>query len=149
MKKLLLINLAILLSVVGFSQGAFPVPTGKGSIEASAFRQRVADSGGTYYPNVASHEIDERTSYGLNPIFEYIPAAVETSVAFSQKPIDGTGDFTVTRAGIKTRVNEDGYLEEIAANIAAIDYTSGIPSLNTEPAATNLITYSNAFGNSY
>lgn len=147
--KRLLFSLAILFSFAGFSQGNFPVPVGSPMQEAADFRARVIDSGGTYYNNIAPHEISKRSSYGLNPIFEFYPAAVETSVAFSHKPVDGSGDFTVARTSIKTRVNEDGYLEEIAANIAAIDYLSGVPSLNTESQSTNLITYSNEFGNSY
>ena len=78
MKKQLLITIAILLSLVGFSQASFPVPTGYGSRTAADFQQRVIDSGGTYYPNVAPHEISERKSYGLEPIFELYPAASST-----------------------------------------------------------------------
>jgi len=150
MKKLILINLAILLSLVGFSQGSFPVPVGKGMTEEATHRARVIAASGTYYPNIAPHEIDERTSYGLQPIFEMIPSGSKAAVLYSQLPTDATGDFTVanaTAAPSKTTINQDGYIDGVAANVPRFDYTSGIPVLLTEPASENLITYPVTVGN--
>ena len=148
MKKLLTLLLTII-TLFSFSQGSFNVPVGYGSRQAADFQSRVIDSGGTYYPNIAAHQIDERKSYGLNPVFEFYPAASKTSVLYSQKPTDGTGDFTVTRASTANTVNEDMLIESKAANIARFDYSNGYPVSLTEPASTNLITYPISFDNSY
>jgi len=80
MKKIKLIILAVLFSIIGYGQGDFNVPVNYGSRIASEFQARVIDSGGTYYPNIAAHQIDQTHSYGLVPIFRMIPAAAGASV---------------------------------------------------------------------
>ena len=129
MKKITTLILAILFSIIGYGQGDFPVSPNYGSRIASEFQSRVIDSGGTYYPNIAAHQIDQTHSYGLVPIFRMIPAAAGASVLFSQSPINGSGDFTVTRATPATRVNEYGFSENVAVNYPVIDYTYGTPVL--------------------
>ena len=57
--------------------------------------------------------------------------------------------FDTTRATTATRVNKDGLIENIAASVPRVDYASGDGALLLEPASTNLITESEAFGNSY
>jgi len=58
--------------------------------------------------------------------------------------------FTASRASTATVVNKAGLLETVASGIPRVDYlsnTSGAYLL--EPSSTNLITQSEAFGNSY
>jgi hypothetical protein len=83
------------------------------------------------------------------PSLEIVPAKYNGSTLLSQIPIDGTGDFTVTRAtspttGQSTRVNALGQIELVADNVPRLDYlqpdgTIGCPALLVEPAATNSI----------
>ena len=85
------------------------------------------------------------------PSLEIVPAKYNTSTntLLSQIPIDGTGDFTVTRAtspttGRSTRVNALGQIELVADNVPRLDYlqpdgTIGCPALLVEPGATNSI----------
>ena len=79
------------------------------------------------------------------------PSGRKATKLYSQKPTDGTGDFTVARAGLRHEINSDLKLELIAANVPAFNYDAigGCPVLNTEPQSTNLITYPVSFGNSY
>ena len=79
------------------------------------------------------------------------PSGRKATKLYSQKPTDGTGDFTVSRAGKKNEINSDLKLELIAANVPAFNFATigGCPVLNTEPQATNLITYPISLGNSY
>ena len=55
-----------------------------------------------------------------------IPSGTKTSKIFSQKPVNGDGDFTFSRSTAATRVNADG---------------------NIEKETQNLLTYSNTFDN--
>ena len=78
------------------------------------------------------------------PSLEIVPAKYNGSTLLSQIPIDGTGDFTVTRAtspttGQSTRVNALGQIELVADNVPRLDYPigGGCPALLVEPAATN------------
>ena len=58
--------------------------------------------------------------------------------------------FDFARSSTTTRVNKDGYVEDVASDTARIDYaTSPEGALLTEPASTNLITYPISFGNNY
>jgi hypothetical protein len=54
-------------------------------------------------------------------------------------------DFDFVRATTATRVNALGLIEEVAAGIPRIDYSSGVGQWLFEPARTNLVTYSEAF----
>ena len=78
------------------------------------------------------------------PKLALIPSGYKTSKLYSVLPTDGTGDFTTTRASVATRVNENGFIEEVASNVPRLDYSDGgCPSLLLEPLATNVITNSN------
>jgi len=77
------------------------------------------------------------------------PNAFKPTKLYSIKPANGTGDFTVTRASTATRVNEQGLIETVAANVARIDYTDGNGVLLLEPQATNLALWSEQFDNAY
>jgi hypothetical protein len=89
------------------------------------------------------------------PSLEIVPAKynVSTNTLLSQIPIDGTGDFTVTRATTptadrSTRVNALGFIEAVANNLPRLDYPigGGCPALLVEPSAQNLCLYSENFG---
>ena len=57
-------------------------------------------------------------------------------------------DLDVTRATSATRVNANGVIETMGANVPRIDYSGGgCPSILVEPQRTNLLTYSNDFSN--
>ena len=80
------------------------------------------------------------------PSLEIVPAKYNGSTLLSQIPVNGTGDFTVTRAtspttGQSTRVNALGQIELVADNAPRLDYPigGGCPALLVEPAATNSI----------
>ena len=61
--------------------------------------------------------------------------------------LTSSGDFTVDRNSLATRVNAQGLIEEVGVNIPRLDYSDGsCPVLLTEPQSTNLITYSEDFG---
>jgi hypothetical protein len=46
-----------------------------------------------------------------------IPSGTKEGVCFSQKPTNGDGDFTFTRASSATRVNSDGLIEKETQNL--------------------------------
>lgn len=74
-----------------------------------------------------------------NPSLAMIPSGYKAGKLYSVLPQDGTGDFTVVRNSVATRVNENGVIEEVAANVPRLDYTDGgCPVLLTEPESTNL-----------
>ena len=58
--------------------------------------------------------------------------------------------FTFSRGSIATRVNQQGLIETVQPNDARVDYLNNANgALKLEPTRTNLITYSEAFDNSY
>ena len=73
-----------------------------------------------------------------------IPSAVKDGKVYSQRPENGDGDFTFSRASTATRVNENGLIESVGSNEPRLDYSGGAscPSLLLEPQRTNLITHS-------
>ena len=77
------------------------------------------------------------------------PASYKAGTLYSVKPNAAAGDFTVARASTSTRVNSDLKLEEMAINVPLLSYEGGCPHLETHAAYTQILTYSNEFGNSY
>jgi len=58
--------------------------------------------------------------------------------------------FTTSRASTATRINKAGLIEKVENGIARVDYLGNTKgALLTEPQSTNLIQYSEAFGQSY
>ena len=75
-----------------------------------------------------------------------IPSGYKATKLYSQIPTNGTGDFTVARNSIATRVNKSGIIETMGVNVPRLDYSDGgCPVLLTEPQSTNLIQYSEDF----
>ena len=74
------------------------------------------------------------------------PSGYKANKIYSLKPTDGSGDFDFTRAGTATRVNADGLIESVGAEVPRIDYTGGgCGKLLLEPQRSNLIPYSEDF----
>jgi hypothetical protein len=79
------------------------------------------------------------------PSIELIPAKYGVGTLLTQVPMDGSGDFSVTRAtAVATRYNSAGLIETIASGIPRLDYytssgTPGCPALLVEPSAINLV----------
>ena len=71
------------------------------------------------------------------------PNGVKTSKLYSIKPNDGTGDLSVTRNTSATRVDANGNIVNVPANMARIDYTNGSPAILVEPQMTNSWTNNN------
>lgn len=89
-----------------------------------------------------------------------IPSGYKAGTLYSVKPEvtvndagypDSVGDFTVERASVATRINKDGYIESVDANVPLLNYDTigGCPHLLTQPASQNLIEYPLSFDNSY
>ena len=84
-----------------------------------------------------------------------IPSAYKAEKLYSILPENGNGDFTHDRNTTATRVNKDGLIETVAADVPRLDYplidgvVQDCPALLLEPSRTNLITYSEDFANAY
>jgi hypothetical protein len=79
------------------------------------------------------------------------PRAYKAGLVYSVLPIDGGADFTFERATSATnhnggRINSGRDLEYVGNNVPKLHYINGAcPYLGLEPAATNLVTYSEDF----
>ena len=84
------------------------------------------------------------------PKLALIPTGYKAGKLYSVLPESGVGDFTVVRATEATRVNEEGLIETMGANVPRLDYSGGgCPVLLTEPQRTNILLYSESFDNAY
>jgi len=84
------------------------------------------------------------------PSIAMIPSGYKAEKIYSVLPTDGNADLDFARNSKATRINEQGLIEEMAVNVPILDYSDGTcPSLKLQPQSTNLITYSESFGNSY
>jgi len=88
-----------------------------------------------------------------DPSLVVVPYRYKATKLYSEIPISGIGDFTVGRLlDTATRVNSNGNIEVVNANIPRLDYyttggTAGCPALLVEPSAQNLATYSEDWTN--
>jgi len=78
-----------------------------------------------------------------------IPSGYKSTKLYSLRPSNGDGDFTFARSSSGTRVNSEGLIETMSANVPRLDYSGGAScaSLLLEQQRTNLITYSESFDN--
>jgi hypothetical protein len=71
-----------------------------------------------------------------------LPTNSKAGKLHSINPIDGTGDFTVSRPASSgfsgSRINEDGLIENADANVPRIDFSSGDGEYIFEPQSVNL-----------
>ena len=76
----------------------------------------------------------------MSKTFAYIPSAYKVGETYTAIPNDGNADFDFSRGSIATRINENGLIEEMAANVPRIDYRGGgCPVLLLEDGAENLV----------
>ena len=77
------------------------------------------------------------------------PNGFKSSRLYSVIPGNTAGDMSYVRATTATRVNSAGLVEIVATNTPRINYDTadGCPSVLTEPQATNVLTWSEAFDN--
>lgn len=77
-----------------------------------------------------------------------IPSGYKAGKVYSQFPPSGDGDFTFSRTGEATRVNQAGLIETVSSNVPRLDYSSGkCPDLLLEPQRTNNILNSESLSN--
>ena len=82
-----------------------------------------------------------------------IPSGYKAGELYSVIPNSGAGDFTHTRNGTAKRVNSQGLIETVNANVPRLDYpfidgvVQDCPRLLLEPQRTNSLTYSEDFTN--
>jgi hypothetical protein len=57
--------------------------------------------------------------------------------------------ITATRAGVATFTDVNGLIAFAPANMVCVDYVDGVPMILVEPSATNLVTYSEDFSQSF
>lgn len=76
-----------------------------------------------------------------------LPGGRKVGKIYSQKPVNGSGDFAFTRNIAKYVKGKTGLLEEVAANVPAFAWVPERSryALNIEPARTNLLLKSNDF----
>ncbi len=107
----------------------------------NSFKTRVINDSGTFE---AETNLESKLNLIGKDLFDsaslvITPNGVKTSKLYAIKPIDGSGDLTVTRATTATRVNESGNIVDVPANVARIDYSTGQPAILSEPQRTNLL----------
>ena len=107
----------------------------------SLFKIRVLSDSGTFE---AETNLENQLNTLGSTLFDsaslvITPNGVKTSKLYSIKPSDGTGDLTVVRNTSATRIDENGNIVNVPANVARIDYSNGSPAILVEPQRTNLV----------
>ena len=76
-----------------------------------------------------------------------IPSGYKSTKLYSLRPSNGDGDFDFSRSSSATRVNSEGLIEEMSANVPRLDYSGGAScaSLLLEGQRTNLLIQSTNF----
>ena len=106
----------------------------------SLFKTRVLSDGGNFE---AETNLENQLNTLGKDLFDsaslvITPNGVKTSKLYAIKPTDGSGDLDVARETTATRVDENGNIVDVPANIARIDYSNGEPAILVEPQMTNL-----------
>jgi len=90
------------------------------------------------------------------PSIEMIPGKYGVGTLLCPMPLDGSGDFNVSRSASNaaTRINAQGFIETVADNVPRLDYRQpdgsiGCPALLVEPSAQNALLQSEAFDDPY
>lgn len=84
-----------------------------------------------------------------------IPSGYKADKLYSVLPVNGNGDFDHDRNSVATRVNKDGLIETVAADIPRLDYplidgvVQDCTALLLEPSRTNKFLQSNNFDTSW
>ena len=78
----------------------------------------------------------------------YVPSGYKAGKTYGVLPNVANADLDFIRSTTATRINADGLIETMGANVPRLDYTDGsCPTLLTEPESTNLVRYSEDFNN--
>jgi len=111
----------------------------------SLFKTRVLNDGGTFEAETnLENQLNTLGSDLFNSASLVItPNGVKTSKLYTIKPNDGTGDLSVVRNTSATRIDENGNIVNVPANMARIDYSNGSPAILVEPQMTNIWTNNN------
>lgn len=104
------------------------------------FKTRVLSDGGTFE---AETNLENQLNALGSTLFDsaslvITPNGVKTSKLYSIKPNDGIGDLSVVRNTSATRIDENGNIVNVPANVARIDYSNGSPAILVEPQMTNI-----------
>ena len=80
----------------------------------------------------------------------YVPSGYKgggsSGTAYGVLPNEAAADLAFVRGSSATRINANGLVETMGANVPRLDYTDGsCPTLLTAPASTNLVPYSEDF----
>ena len=111
----------------------------------ASFKNRVINDSGTFE---AETNLESQLNNIGKDLFDsaslvITPNGVKTSKLYAIKPNDGTADLTVVRNTSATRIDENGNIVDVPANVARIDYSTGQPAILVEPQRTNLVFPSN------
>lgn len=111
------------------------------SIAIKTFKTRILADGGTYESeSILEDKLQEITPNLFDAASLVItPNGVKTSKLYTIKPNDGTGDLSVIRNTSATRIDENGNIVNVPANVARIDYANGSAAILSEPQRTNLV----------
>jgi hypothetical protein len=128
------IGLGIGINRSNYAQGIF-----------NAYQSRVIADGGV---TEAGGCVDAVSSLLQSASLLLIPSGYKGGKAYAQIPTNGNGDLTWTRASTALRTNSSGLLESMATGVPRLSYMYGsCPALLLEPQRTNLVVYSEDFGN--
>ena len=111
----------------------------------SLFKERVLNDGGTFE---AETNLENQLNALGSTLFDsaslvITPNGVKTSKLYTIKPNDATGDLSVVRNTSATRIDKNGNIVNVPANMARIDYSNGSPAILVEPQMTNIWTNNN------
>ena len=106
----------------------------------NSFKTRVLADGGTFEAETNLESQLDKIGKDLFDSASLVitPNGVKTSKLYAIKPNDETGDLTVVRNTSATRIDENGNIVDVPANVARIDYSTGSPAILVEPQMTNL-----------
>jgi hypothetical protein len=113
---------------------------GVGNAFVNAFKARVlADSGTFEGESYLTTIVNALSSFWASFSLFTTANAFKTSKLYSIIPNTTLGDLAYTRSSTATRVNQNGVVETMAANVPRIDWTYGYPVMLSETAATNIV----------
>jgi len=111
----------------------------------SAYQSRVVADGGV---TEAGACVDAVSGLLQTASLLLIPSGYKSGKAYAEIPTNGNGDLTWTRASTALRTNSSGLLESMGSGVPRLSYMYGsCPALLLEPQRTNLVVYSEDFGN--
>jgi hypothetical protein len=112
--------------------------SGVGNAFVSAFKARVLGDSGTFEGESFLTAIANiLASYWASFTLFTTANAFKTSKLYSIIPTSGAGDMAYTRSSTATRINQNGLIETMAANVPRIDWTYGYPVMLSETVSTN------------